>query len=157
MAIPDKIKISHIEGYYTEDIGRYGSGNQFMAFVVATLPEVFSKDWEQHKRWYAVLHTFDAEGNHLDTQCRFAGVTADGEEQITVRARGWVGELMSALGPVIGSDVEAKLFSVQVDGHTFGLVDVSCRDEEDDTFNEEVSLLPNEFVFYEPWDGDYDT
>ncbi len=86
MSIPDRITVSRIEDYYTHSIGRYGDGGQFMSFVVATLPEVFPQDWERHKRWYAVLHTFDRDGNHLDTEARFAGVTADGENQVCLQA-----------------------------------------------------------------------
>ena len=149
MAIPDKIKIEHIKGYHTEDIGHYGPGNQFMAFVVATLPEIRPQDWERHKRWYAVLHTFDAEGNHLKTDARFAGTTADGEEAVSVRAWAWLEEMLTGLGPLVGDDIEAKLFSVQVEDHTFGLVDTSFRSEEG-VYYEEVSLLPNDFVFSDP-------
>ena len=156
MAIPDKIRISQIEDYHTEDMGHYGAGHQFMAFVVATLPEVFLQDWERHKRWYAVLHTFDAEGSHLNTQARFAGVTADGQEAVTLRAWMWVEEMLNGLGPVTRGDIDVRLFSVQVDGHTFGLVDTSFRSEEG-VFYEEATLQPNDFVFSDPWDGDYDT
>ena len=156
MAVPDKIKISYIEGYHTEDIGQYGPGNQFMAFVVATLPEILPQDWERHKRWYAVLHTFDAEGHHLNTEARFAGVTADGEDAVTARAWGLLEGMLTDFEPVTRTDIEAKLFSVQVDGQTFGLVDTSFRSEEG-VFYEEVSLLPNDFIFSEPWDGDFDT
>jgi len=127
-----------------------------MAFVVATLPETFPQDWQRHKRWYAVLHTLDAEGNHLNTEAHFAGVTANGEEAVTEKAWGWVEDMLKGLGPVVRGDVEAKLFSVQVDGHTFGLVDTSFRSEEG-VFYEEASLMPNDFVFSDPWDGDYDT
>ena len=156
MAIPDKITISRIEDYHTHYLGRYGDGSQFMSFVVATLPEIFPQDWQRHKRWYAVLHTFDADGNHLGTEARLAGVTADGQAQVWERAGMWQDEMIAALGQAEWSDIAVRLFSVQVDGQTFGLVDSSFRSEEG-VFYEEATLQPNDFVFSEPWDGDYDT
>jgi hypothetical protein len=158
MAIPDKIKVSYLADYHTENVGRYGDeGDQFMAFVVATLPEIVGSDWQNHKRWYAVLHTFDADGNHLSTDARFAGVTADGEAQVGERAWGWIDEMLAALEPITRMDIEARLFSVTVDGYAFGLIDTSHISEEDGSITESVTLLPNDFMFFEPWDGEYDT
>ncbi len=64
--------------------------------------------------------------------------------------------MVAGLSQVEWSDIAVRLFSVQVDGHTFGLVDTSFRSDKG-VFYEEVSLLPNDFVFSEPWDGDFDT
>lgn len=113
MAIPDKIKINRFEGYHTDCQGSYGGGNQFMALVVATLPEPFPQDWQRHKWWYAVMHTFDADGNHLNTEARFAGVTADGEKQVCERAWVWVEEMLAGLGPVEWTDIAVRQFSVE--------------------------------------------
>ncbi|MEO7714573.1 MAG: hypothetical protein ABIY70_00085 [Capsulimonas sp.] len=158
MAIPDKIKVSYLADYHTENVGRHGDDDgQFMAFVVATLPEIFASDWQKHKRWYAVLHTFDTDGHHVNTDARFAGVTADGEDQVAERAWGWIEEMLAALGPITREDIEVRLFSVQVDGRAFGLLDTSHISEDDGTIYETVTLLPNDFVFTDPWDGDYDT
>lgn len=63
MAIPAKIRIKRIPDYYTKCIGKYADG-QFMALITATMPEPIPKDWEQHKRWYSVLHTFYSDGRH---------------------------------------------------------------------------------------------
>ena len=157
MPIPDKIKISFLEDYHTENVGRYGEGNQYMAFVVATLPEILGRDWRHEKRWYAVLHTFDEDGKHLTTEARFAGVPADGEDQVGERACGWVTEMLAGLERITREDIEVQLFSVQVDGQLFGLVDSSHISEEDGSIYETVTLMPNDFVFNPPWDGDYDT
>ena len=64
MAAPQIIKIQHQYDYRTNRIGEYAGGNQFMAFVVATLPTPIPKDWRSHKRWYAVRHLFDEQGTY---------------------------------------------------------------------------------------------
>jgi hypothetical protein len=153
MPIPAVIPIVREEGYHTDQVGQYGSGQQFMAFVTATIPIPPPKDWQSRKRWYAVLHTFDTEGRHLKTETDFAGTTADGERAVIERAQASLSRMLGALGPVTYCDVRVRLFSVQVDGETFGLVDASVPEEE----YESVHLLPNDLAFFDPWDGTYDT
>lgn len=154
MAIPELIPIRYEPDFYTRFIGKFGRGRQFMAFVVATLPTPPPPDWENHKRWYAVLHTFDATGNHLATDAWFAGVTADGEEQVAERAQQKRAEMLSGLGQYRLCDIKVRLFSVMIDGQVFGLVDSS---EPEEGFEDRVTLEPNDFLFTTPWDGSYDT
>jgi formate hydrogenlyase regulatory protein HycA len=154
MAIPKLIPIAYEPNFYTRFIGKYGRGRQFMAFVVATLPSPPPTDWERHKRWYAVLHTFDAKGNHLATDAWFAGLTADGEKEVTERAQQKRMEMLAGLGPYRLCNVKVKVFSVEIEGHLFGLVDSS---EPEEGFEERVSLLPNDFLFTAPWNGSYST
>jgi formate hydrogenlyase regulatory protein HycA len=153
MAIPEKIPIVREENYRTHYIGRYGEGNQFMGFVTATIPMPLPEDWQNHKRWYTVLHTFDSDGNHLDTEHWFAGTTADGEAAITKRALQKLQEMLAALGSIEYCDVEIRLFELEIDGHRFGLVPVVEPEEE----YESIHLFPNDLAFFEPWDGYYDT
>jgi formate hydrogenlyase regulatory protein HycA len=153
MAVPRTIKIRREAGYHTDQIGKYGDGNQFMGFVTATLPLPLPSDWQAHKRWYAVLHTFDKKGKHLNTEAWFAGTTADGEWETLQRARTRLAEMIAALGSVKYGNVKVGLFQVQIEGYTFGLVDASEPDEGDEC----IQLLPNDLVFFEPWDGTYDT
>lgn len=151
MAVPSKLKIKRIPDYYTKAIGKYDQG-QFMALITATLPIPIPKNWEEKKRWYAVLHTFSAEGSHLKTETMFAGTESDGESIFMTRARKFRDEMVSSLKNHQFCDVEVELFSVQIDGFTFGLVDAS-RPEDN---YESVHLLPNDFAFFEPWDGSFD-
>ncbi|MBS0210764.1 MAG: hypothetical protein JSS27_17620 [Planctomycetes bacterium] len=153
MTIPEKIRIKYEPDYHTDQIGTFSDGQQFMAFVTATLPTPPPVDWPNHKRWYAVLHAFDADGEHETTKAWFAGTTADGEAAVVEKAQARLKELIAALGKVEHRDVEIRLFSVEIHGHTFGLVDASEPDEE----YESVHLLPNDLAFFAPWDGDYDT
>jgi hypothetical protein len=152
--VPERILIAREEDYRTDQIGQYGDGNQFMAFVTGSLPSTYGlKDWQLHKRWYAVLHTFDKDGTHLETQAWCAGTTSDGEREVIGRAEAKLGELLAALGPIKLGDVNVKLFQLEVDGRTFGLIDAS---EPDDDY-ESIHLMPNDLAFFEPWDGTYDT
>lgn len=153
LAVPQHVPIRREEGDETDRIGRYGDGGQFMAFVVASLPLPPPRDWQAHKRWYAVLHTFDAEGRHRATRTWFAGTTADGEERVVSLARTKRDELVPELGALTLGDISIDLFSVEVDGQTFGLVDASDPDED----YERIDLLPNDLAFFEPWDGSYST
>lgn len=151
--VPLKIKIERIEGHYTHDLGTYGDGNQFMAFIAAALPEQACDDWTAEKRWYAILHTFDSDGNHLATQTWFAGTSADGENEVVDKARSKRDEMLSALKDLRHEDIAVRLFSVENDGHIFGLVQAVDPDGE----MEEVHLLPARLFFGEPWNGCFDT
>jgi hypothetical protein len=152
MAIPNRIKIKRVPDYYTKTIGRYADG-QFMAMITATLPMPIPKDWEHQKRWHSVLHTFTKDGRHKKTDAWFAGTTSEGEEAVGIRARKKRDEMVASLEGHVFCDVEIELFSVQVDGFTFGLVDASKPEEN----YESVHLLPNDFAFFEPWNGEFDT
>jgi hypothetical protein len=63
VAIPDVVPIVHEPDYRTGTIGHYDKG-QFFGSVTATLEDGAGAedDWYRHKRWYAVLHRFDADG-----------------------------------------------------------------------------------------------
>ena len=152
MAVPNKIKIKCVPNFYTKCIGRYAHG-QFMALITATLPIPIPKDWERQKRWYVVLHTFTEDGRHQKTDAWFAGISSEGEEAVGIRARKKRDEMVASLEKPVFCDIEVKLFSVQVDGFTFGLVDASKPEEN----YESIHLLPNNFAFFKPWNGEYDT
>jgi hypothetical protein len=152
MTIPSKIKIKYVPDFYTKTIGKYADG-QFMAMITATIPMPIPKNWEQHKRWYSVLHTFTTDGIHKKTETWFAGTASESEDIVAIRARKKRDEMISCLPDIQFCDVEIKLFSIEVDGFTFGLVDAS-RPEDN---YESVHLLPNDFAFFAPWNGEYDT
>lgn len=152
--LPELIPIV-CEEPHTADIGAYGDG-QFMGFVVASLPDPAPEDWEAHKRWYAVLHTFDADGVHRATEAWFAGTSADGERAVITRAEARLAAMLDELEGATRGDVAVELFEADVDGELFGLVDASYEDD----FGELIraaELVPNDLRFGEPWDGTYDT
>lgn len=150
MPVPRHIKIAREEDYYTHHLGRCADGRQFMGFVTATIARPPHAHAGQ-KRWYAVLHTFDRDGHHLDSAAWFAGTTAEGEEVAVERARAQLAQYIGELGAFAHGDISVDLFSVQIDGHTFGLVDASH------TGRDAIYLVPNDFAFSAPWDGAYET
>jgi len=104
----------------------------------------------KHRKDYVVLHTFDEEGNHVDTKGWFAGFGSESNGELSSKKlREWVAEL----GEVDYHDIEVKLFQVTIDGVVFGLI----PDEEDEE-NISIELMPSSTIaFFEPWNGTYDT
>ncbi|WP_203898892.1 hypothetical protein [Virgisporangium aliadipatigenens] len=153
MAIPDRVPIAHEPGYRTDTIGSY-DGGQFFGSVTATLEDGSGSrpDWPRYKRWYAVLHRFDAQGVHTGSRIWFAG-TSEEESASVKRAEERLGEWLDALPGHTFGDIAVKLFQVEVDGHLFGLVDRSeVYDGQD-----HAEFLPDDLGFDPPWDGLYDT
>src|SRR5262245_40691668 len=99
MAIPELIPIAHEPNYYTRVIGKCKDGRQFMAFVVAAFGLKKGRKKVQEKRWYAVLHLFDAKGNHLKTDAWFAGTTEEGEAEACEKAQQKRQEMLAGLKP----------------------------------------------------------
>jgi formate hydrogenlyase regulatory protein HycA len=145
VAIPDKIKIKREEGYRTHHIGRFANGDQFMGFVV-------TPGGSRNVKWYAVLHRFDASGKHLGTDHFFLG-RATWARELDTDVDAKLAELLKPFGPITYCDIEVGLFSVDIDGYKFGLVDASVQEEG----YERIDLVPNDLAFFTPWDGYYDT
>lgn len=152
MAIPDRVPIAHEPDYRTDTIGRY-DGGQFFGSVTATLEDGTggSPDWARHKRWYAVLHRFDAGGAHTGSEIWCAGTSED-EAGSIAKAEARLIRWLDALPGRVFADIAVKLFQVEVDGHVFGLVDESAEYEAD-----HAEFVPDDLGFDPPWDGCYDT
>jgi formate hydrogenlyase regulatory protein HycA len=148
--LPKTFPIAHEPDYRTRCIGKCDDGRQFMSFIVAGFSHG-KEPWQQRKRWYAVVHTFDGRGNHLGTDARFAGTTADGEDAVIDRATAMLEEMLTGLGSYKLCNVRIKLFSVEIDGIRFGLVDDSYEGRP------RVTLWPNDLLFTPPWNGLYST
>lgn len=151
MAAPEVIPISYEPDYHTDTIGHW-EGGQFLGSVVAAFPEGYTHtdDWRAHKRWYAVLHTFDAAGHHSGSRIERTG--ADDNYRAAVdaaqeRLKQWLNALP---GPRYG-DIAIRPFRHEVDGVLFGLVIEAFEGDE------HAELCPDDLGFYEPWDGSYDT
>ncbi len=173
MPKPIRLRIPYEDDEYGRFnlVGRYSGGDQFMAFVTGAFPadwwsgsrppEYLRTRWADHKRWYAVLHRFDADGNHLGTEVRCGGTTAAGESQAIERADEELAVLLTSLGPLEPQDIWVKPFGVEIDGYPFGLVYecVNAEDPEDPSAtNEYVMLQPNDVMFHPPWEsGEYST
>lgn len=158
MAVPEVVPIAYVPKHRTESIGRYADG-QFLASITYAFPQGFHLDhgWEEHKRLYAVLHTFDTEGHYLDSEIWCAGTWAEqkrdpgGEDSVLQRARVHLAKLLRSLPRRSYTDIAVRPFQVTVDEVLFGLV---IREDEAGTWAE---LYPDRLAFAEPWDGTYDT
>ncbi|AQZ66198.1 unnamed protein product [[Actinomadura] parvosata subsp. kistnae] len=151
MAVPEVIPMSYEPDYHTGTIGHW-AGGQFLGSVVAAFRQGYTRtdDWLQHKRWYAVLHTFDAEGRLLASKIECTGSEDDHRRSVDTaqeRMAKWLGELDG----VRFADIAVRPFRVEFDGVVFGLVVEEFEGEE------HAELYPNNIGFYEPWDGLYDT
>ncbi|MET7879053.1 hypothetical protein [Micromonospora profundi] len=153
MAIPVRVPIAYEPDYHTRFIGQYDKG-QFFGSVTATVEDGAGADddWHRHKRWYAVLHRFDADGAHTDSDIWFAGTSED-EEASCDRAEARLVEWLDALPGRVFADIAIGLFQVEVDGHVFGLIDGS----EDYDGEDHAEFVPDDLGFDPPWDGCYDT
>ncbi|GAA3472688.1 hypothetical protein [Nonomuraea roseola] len=107
-------------------------------------------DWPAHKRWYAVLHTFDIAGHHLDSRIERTG-TDDNYQAAVDAAQERLKQWLNALPGLRYGDIAIQPFRHEVDDVLFGLVI--------ETFEgtEHAELYPDNLGFYEPWDGSYDT
>ncbi|MFF2516157.1 hypothetical protein [Streptomyces sp. NPDC058086] len=158
MAVPPVIPIAYEPKSRTESIGRYADG-QFLASITYAFPEGYRPDdgWEQHKRLYTVLHTFDAEGRYRDSEIWCAGTWAeqqlapDGSDSVLSRARAHLAKLLRSLPRRSYTDIAVRPFQRTVDGVLFGLV---IRQDEEEAWAE---LYPDRLAFAEPWNGQYDT
>lgn len=149
---PGHIRISYHPGSPTRRIGAHEMGpvrGQFLGCVVATQPEMAADPGE--KRWYAVLHRFDAAGLHLGSDHFFAGTSDEGEPDVVRRAELKLREFLGRLGRLEYRDIDIALFELIIDGQRFGLVDASSDEQP------AIHLVPNGLVFLPPWTGDYST
>lgn len=161
MAVPQVIPIAYQPKQRTETIGRYADG-QFLASITYAFPQGFRLDdgWEEHKRLYTVLHTFDADGHYRESEIWCAGTWAeqqrnpDGPDSVLGRARAHLGKLLRSLPRRAYTGIAIRPFQLTVDGVLFGLV--VRRDDEEDG-GDWAELYPDHLAFGAPWDGTYDT
>ena len=137
-------------------VGVEADGNQFMAFITGAFPNneypKREEDAAEMQRWYAVMHHFDAAGNHLKTDVYFAGTAADDEEEVAERALDKLGDMLTSLRKPKQKPILVKLFSHADGDYLFGLFYEQYGADSD-----AVVLQPNDVMFHEPWDGEYST
>jgi hypothetical protein len=133
-----------------------------MAYVTGAFPggiKYPARHEQSQKRWLAVLHRFDADGNHLGSESRLGGYERDGQagaqEQAWTELESMFAALCAHGEPAFG-DIRARLFSVELDSVVHGLFYELAGDEEGD--EECVMLEPPDVMFHPPWDsGEYST
>ncbi|MEP7375183.1 MAG: hypothetical protein ABI675_17420 [Chitinophagaceae bacterium] len=148
---PVRLPIKRMEDYHTHYLGETNDGRLFWAYETFVFPKPYSEikddDWKNHRKEYAMLHTFDKKGNYLATKHWLAGSAADtGGQSLDNKLE----EMVKELGIIIYKDIKVKLFQTVIDGVTFGLI----AGEE----NKTIELQPGSTIsFQQPWDGEYYT
>jgi hypothetical protein len=161
MAVPEVIPIAYEPRHRTEAIGHYAEG-QFLGSITYAFPEGYRPDdgWEEHKRLYAVLHTFDAEGRYRDSDIWCAGTWAEQQrapegqyapDSVLARAQAHLAKLLRSLPRRRYTDIAVRPFRLTVDGVLFGML---TGEDEGEPWAE---LYPDRLGFGPPWDGLYET
>lgn len=161
---PDNLRIPHDDLRF-EHVGRLSDGRQFMAFVTGAFPgdvepKWDTEEWREYKRWLAVLHLFDGEGNYLKSETKLGGYDIEGREVAGDKAWQELDIFLAQFGPGKPklADIWLKPFSVQIDGVTHGLLYEVSQSEVDGTVFECVILEPCDIMVHPPWDsGGYST
>ncbi len=169
MAKPDMLRIAYEDfdsGRFSA-VGRLRDGTQFMAFVTGAYPiglEYYSgDDWQTRKKWLAVIHRFDAEGNHIGSESRLGGFDIEGRDIASEKAYSSLEDMLAELcGGELPDfcDIWVRLFSVEMDGVAHGLFYELSEEEaeEGEDRGEWVMLEPRDIMFHPPWDsGEYST
>jgi hypothetical protein len=169
MANPDKLRIPYEDFEYArfDCVGRLPDGSQFIAFVTGAFPsgqqDYLGDDWQYKKKWLAVVHRFDADGNHTGSETRLGGLDIEGGELAGERARGHLLDMLRDLaghGQPELRDIWVKMFSVKIDGVTHGLFYEQSNEEPEpgEGRGDWVMLEPCDIMFHPPWDsGEYST
>ena len=149
MTLPHKLPIARIEDYHTHYLGQAADGRLFWGYETFDFTKPFSEikteDWQDFRREFAVLHTFDQDGQYLTTAY---WVNNDSRNPALISAK--LEEMVRGLGTVTYKDIAVQLFQTVIEGIVFGLV----PDEE----YEGIELQPSSTIaFFEPWDGEYYT
>jgi hypothetical protein len=161
MAAPELLRIPLDEGRF-ENIGRLPNGNQFMAYVTGAMPDgmkyPMNDEQSRLKRWLAVVHQFDADGNHLVSEARLGAFDSEGRDVAGQKAWAQLEDMYDRLiidGEPVFCDINVKLFSVEIDDVIYGLF---YEQDEEEPESEWVMLEPRDIMFHPEWDsGEYST
>jgi hypothetical protein len=161
---PGKVRIP-LDNHRFEYVGHLADGRQFLAFVTGAFPDGVklnwdTDEWRKVKQWMAVLHLFDAEGNHVHSEARLGGFDIEGRSVAGEKAWEELDKLLASLHPAAPKlgDICVREFSVSIDGVTHSLLYERHQPEEDGPVIESVMLEPRDIMFHPPWDsGEYST
>ena len=142
------IPIARIAGYRTEFAGTWPRG-QFLGNVLSQVDRVAGTAGERasSRRWFAYLHEFDREGNHLESTVESPGTGEEGRQAATELLEDW----LAGIPGLTYGDITVRPFRFEHDSITFGLI------VEDGHGTDWAELYPDRLGFHGPWDGSYDT
>jgi len=162
MAVPEIIPIAYEPEHRTDKIGRYTQG-QFLASITYAFPDGHRRGegWEDAKRLYCVLHRFDVDGRHVDSDIWCAGTWREQQQQRgrpdspLAQAEARMAELLRALSQLAYQNIEIRPFRMTFDNVLFGLVIEQHGGNEDE--DDWAELYPDRRGFSAPWNGEYAT
>ena len=141
---PEKLRIPFDDGRF-DCVGRLDDGTQFMAFGTGCFPDNYTmnhdnEDWRKVKRWIAVLHLFDKDGNYLRSESRLGGYDIEGWHEACMKVDVELQEMLVPLRQKQSKrcDIYIRLFAVVLDGVTHGLFYTHHVDPEEDYEDEWV-------------------
>ncbi len=155
MAVPEIIPIAYEPNYRTDMIGRY-AGGQFFTSITYAFPGGFrnGEDWEDAKRLYAVLHRFDFDGRHVDSDIWCAGTWWEQQQRrgqadsAVAKAEARMAELLGALPQREYQNIGIRPFRLTFDDVLFGLVIERHGENEDE--DDWAELYPDRLGFCAP-------
>lgn len=113
MAIPDKLPIARMEDYHTHFLGKASDERLFWGYQTFAFSKPFSEieqgdDWKKYRKEYAILHTFDSDGNYRATR-HWSGLATETTaiQQLDSKLQ----EMVSELGDINFQDIEIKNIS----------------------------------------------
>jgi len=110
------------------------------------------------KKWLAVIHRFDADGNHIGTESRLGGLDIEGRQTAGDKAFDHLEQMyweMCGGNKPTFCDISVRLFSVEIDNVTHGLFYEQSEEEADpgEERSDWVMLEPQDIMFHPPWDS----
>jgi hypothetical protein len=134
--MPERIPIAYTPPM---EMGRYENGTkQFLGNILVGRERIF-----------AVIHTFDSDGNYLKSDVWSSpSPPPDGTPAFQVAEEKFE-EMLEKLRPLDYCSIAIKWFEVTLDGEQFGFQLGYTPGT--------IRLDPNDWVFYPPWHGQYDT
>lgn len=159
MPAPDKIRICYVGDRGHQ--GRLSDGRLFIAYTTGAAPE----GQAGMDRVLAVLHLFDADGNHLETESRLGGYCREQDTFLEDQQRaGRAAE--AALDQLLAELTSLQPESCPVDIRPFGLLLDGVEygffyqpDDDENGMSEVVIHMPRDHWYF-PWSwdtGEYDT
>lgn len=123
MAVPEIIPIAHEPDYRTSTIGRF-SGGQFLASITYASPDGFAMGdgWEEQNRLFVVLHKFDNDGHHQESDIWCAGTWAEqmkrphDERSVVARAEARLADVLAGLAERKYCDIAIQPFQLHSAG-----------------------------------------
>jgi hypothetical protein len=139
-------------------VGQKVTGGQFLGIVGAIEEDDDDEDWEERKHWFAFLHVFDSDGEHVHATYEHFGTSNEGEDDIVEKAQQWLAEQLEELfvkhKP---KDISVESFCVEIETPWDDDIEVGLiESDEDDEDHPCIEVIPGDVRLIPPWDGTFE-